>query len=93
MKKIALDNCICIFYDGELERVYETDGTVNDIVKALEDYGYYNHYNENDWEYGIGTAPVKCHSLEDIATAIIEESYFEDSDGDLFIGRRGYTPN
>lgn len=87
MKKIALDNCICIFYAGELEHVYETDGTVNDIVKILEDYGYYNHYNDNDWEYGVGKDLIKCHSLEDIAIKIIEDSYFEDSDGDLYIGR------
>lgn len=84
MKRIENNKCLCIFYDGELDRVYETDGTVNDIIKALEDYGCYNNYNEDDWKYGVGIKHAhcteRCHSLEDIATAIIEDHCFEDLD-------------
>jgi hypothetical protein len=82
MKRIKNNKCLCIFCDGELDRVYETDGTVNDIVKILKDYGYYNNYNEDDWKYGVGIerAPRNncCHSFEDIAAAIIEDHCFED---------------
>ena len=95
MKRIENDKCLCIYNEAELERVYETDGTIEDIVKILEDYDYYKDYTKEDWECGVGIERVhcnkQCHSLEDIAITIIEDFYFED--GNLYIGIDGYTPN
>ena len=86
MRKIDLDNAMLIYDEGELVAAYEVKKTKADITKALKDYGYFDDYDDDDWEMGVGEN--ECHSLEDVAKAIVEDgSFFEDS------GARFFTVN
>lgn len=85
MKKIDTKNCLCIYNEGELESVYIITGTVNDIVHALRDSGYFD-YNKEDWEYGV----YGYCSLKEIANEILKN--YEVECDDIFIGINGHSP-
>lgn len=90
MKKIDIDNAMLIYDEGELVAVYEVKKTKADIKKALKDYGYFNDYDDDDWEMGIGQN--ECHSLDEIAATMLEDgSFFEDS-GERFFTIDGSFP-
>lgn len=90
MRKLNDDSLLSVYDEGELRAVYETDGTVDDIRAALENFGYFDEYDENDWENGV----CGYRSLEEIAEAIAKSGEFEDSDegGDIFIGLGDHRP-
>jgi hypothetical protein len=85
MKKIDTKNCLCIYNEGELYSVYIITGTVNDVVRALRDSGYFD-YDKEDWVDGI----EGYYSLKEIAECILENYEFEIDD--IFIGINGHTP-
>ena len=92
MKKIDIDNTLCIYDEGELVAMYEVKKTKSDIAKALADYGYFDDIDEDDWEIGIGEN-CNCHSLEDVAVKIIEDNEFFDEDGEVFFGINRHSPS
>ena len=87
MKKISLDKGLFIYDEGELVAAYEVKKTKSDIVNALKDYGYFDDFDEDDWEMGIGSA--ECHSLDEVAEKILNDGEFFDEDGERFFGLDG----
>lgn len=85
MKKIDTKNCLCIYNEGELESVYIITGTVNDIIHALRDSGYFD-YSKEDWADGI----YGYCSLKEIANEILKN--YEVECDDIFIGINGHNP-
>ena len=90
MKNIPLENLLCIYDEGELVATYGVKKTKADIAKALKDYGYFDDFDEDDWEIGIGDD--ECHSVEDIAQVIVDNNEFYDELVDRFFGINGHNP-